>query len=165
MKKFLLLCFIAFLSPVLQISAQDLQSDIKTTAANFFTGDGYTLSWTIGEAVILTVSDSSFTMTQGFQQPKFRKKYVKSDLPKKDNIDVGPNPAVDEVEIKLDRPIDKNIPIKAEIFDAIGRRVIVKEFHGQRVTVNISYLASGVYFVRLTVDGVDIGTQKLQKLD
>ncbi len=165
MKKLLLLCFIAFVNPLVNISAQELQSDIKATASNYFTTDTYSLSWSIGEAVILTVSDSTISLTQGFQQPKFKKKYVKSDLPNKDNIGIWPNPAVDEIEIKLDRPIDKNIPIKAEIYDAIGRRVISKEFYGQKVSINISYLASGVYFVKLSVDGKDLGTQKIQKLD
>jgi hypothetical protein len=142
-----------------------LQSDIKTTASNYFVTDGYTLSWTIGEAVILTISDSTVIMTQGFQQPKYKKKYIKEDLPKKENIRIGPNPTVDEIVIELDRPIDKKIPIKVEIYDVIGRAVMTHEFYGQKFSMNVVFLASGTYFVKVTVDGQPIGTQKLQKLD
>lgn len=164
MKKFCTL-FLLMLCIYCDSSAQELQSDLKTTASDYFTGPGYNLSWTIGEAVILTVSDSTITMTQGFQQPKVKKKYVKEDLPKKDNIDIGPNPARDEIEIVLDRDIDKNIPMRADIYDVIGRRVLTSEFRGQRFSISISAFASGVYFIKVFVDGQELGTQKVQKID
>jgi hypothetical protein len=165
MKKLLTLCFLACICPFLKVSAQELQSDIKTAASNYFETEDYTLSWTIGEAVILTISDSTVIMTQGFQQPKFKKKYVKEDLPEKDNIWIGPNPTIENIEIELDKPIDKNLPIIVEIYDILGRQMIVREFRGQRFSINVSFLASGTYLVKVSVDGKNLGAQKLQKLD
>lgn len=62
----------------------------------------------------------------------------------KPKIEIYPNPAYDLVTIRSDQPIDK-----VEVLDGMGRKVALKEQHGQSsLELSISKLNKGVYVLR-----------------
>lgn len=68
MKKALLAAFV--FAGIYAANAQTLSPTVIATAGNYSTGsNGYSLSSTVGEPVITTLSQSSTILTQGFQQP------------------------------------------------------------------------------------------------
>ena len=72
-----------------------------------------------------------------------------------ENFKVYPNPVKDILNIKNDKPIQK-----AEIFDAGGRLIQSETLIGNQI--NLSQLASGVYFVKMQSDG-KTGVVKITK--
>ena len=58
----------AFLLIPLLGQAQDLDQNVSGTAGAYSENANGSLSWTIGETVVETVSDGTTTLTQGFQQ-------------------------------------------------------------------------------------------------
>ncbi|MCF8365211.1 MAG: T9SS type A sorting domain-containing protein [Bacteroidales bacterium] len=65
MKKTALFCLISFLS-IFPFTGHAQQ--VVASAGGYFEGDNISLSWTLGEPVIETFSNSNITLTQGFQQ-------------------------------------------------------------------------------------------------
>jgi hypothetical protein len=65
---------------------------------------------------------------------------------------IYPNPATDEVNIYLDADLPADI--FAEVFNALGQKVLEKDFSDQAtrlINLDVSNLAAGIYSVRLTV--------------
>ena len=60
-------CLIFFLANF--INAQSIERQVIAASGNFDTTANLQVSWTLGETVIETFSNSSITLTQGFQQP------------------------------------------------------------------------------------------------
>lgn len=73
-------------------------------------------------------------------------------VPGKMGVTVTPTIAKGSVSFEYKGPIDSNA--KLEIYDAAGRKVKTAEFGGsQKIAVNVSDMASGVYFATFTVEG------------
>ncbi len=63
------------------------------------------------------------------------------------NISVFPNPAVDEIMIVSEMPMEL---AKFELCDIQGRIVLVQTLEGTRTTVSVKELKSGIYFYRIS---------------
>ncbi len=67
MKKIIPLLLLLFLQSGLIFRSNAQQ--VITTAGDYFEGDNFSLSWTLGETVIETFTGNDIIFTQGFQQP------------------------------------------------------------------------------------------------
>jgi hypothetical protein len=67
------------------------------------------------------------------------------------NFEVSPNPASDQIQIKIFSTKEQQIPV--EIFDVNGKKVLqekVSLLQGENAkSLNINTLSSGVYFMRV----------------
>lgn len=68
MKNFKLILVIFLL--ISRVSAQSISRKVIATAGGTLSGGGNTLSYTIGETAISTLTNSNVILTQGFQQPE-----------------------------------------------------------------------------------------------
>lgn len=139
------------------VNAQQLSNQVLVPAAGMTVGGSVNYSHSIGETAVEIMSGSGFVLTQGFQQPAMK---VSTDpLPLGTGVDVYPNPATDNLYVKLFGETKRNFRI--EIINFNGRIVstldlefITKYFHIEKL--DVSGLTIGFYFVRVTSDDAKI---------
>ncbi|MBO6576821.1 MAG: T9SS type A sorting domain-containing protein [Rhodothermales bacterium] len=73
------------------------------------------------------------------------------ELPRPERYTVYPNPADSVVRVDLPAPAG---PVTAELFDLLGRRVATHLIDGDALQLDVGFLTSGVYSLRLVGDGV-----------
>jgi hypothetical protein len=125
---------------------------------------GYSISWTLGEPVIgsLTSSDNTITLHQGFQQGSLVIVSI-NDIEFTSDILVYPNPATSFVNIKVDGLSSGSLNL--EIIDIHGRlRASYQGFTSEDiVTINTNNLNSGIYMLRFYTEGRTVKTVRLIK--
>ncbi len=99
MKIFLLLFLYSSFLPCCLSQDRDLNV-VATAGSSYETGD-LVLDWTLGEVIIQTLENPSFTLTQGFHQPLYSLVAVHAIPEEKGLISVQPNPFSDAFEIKM----------------------------------------------------------------
>ena len=65
-------------------------------------------------------------------------------------FEIYPNPANDKINLKVNKA---TLPLKAEVFDLIGRSVLNTEIKAERPEIDISILPKGVYFFHISFSG------------
>ncbi|HEX7070029.1 MAG TPA: T9SS type A sorting domain-containing protein [Rhodothermales bacterium] len=69
---------------------------------------------------------------------------------------IYPNPFADRFTIETNDRVA--LPLRFEVIDALGRRVLAGTIDESQTTVDASALAAGFYFVRIT-DGAQVATR------
>lgn len=133
--------------------------------ASVVTNGTVTLSQTVGEVMVMTLGDSYYLLTQGFQQP-IRKGGENIDSSK--GVKVYPNPASEFVTVEIIG--DDPRTFRIEFLDLTGRIFIsAKKSFGHdylyREQYNVKELVSGFYMVRImSDDGLFYRTFRIQKI-
>lgn len=104
MRKILVLSIALFLV-CLRVFSQSVISSCGTTA----TGSGYSLSWTIGEPVVSTLTGPSNILTQGFHQSKLTVTAVDEIKIPGLKLSVYPNPVTDKLNIHTEEIRDLSL--------------------------------------------------------
>jgi hypothetical protein len=152
MKKILPFIFAALFYSV-HTSAQniELSPTVIASAGNYSEAGGISLSWTLGEVAVTTLTQGNITLTQGFQQSFLRDVGFAKD-PIRWQIAAYPNPVRDLLRIQFDLPEDRDFII--EIQDVNGRLVSQEQFKqvfpGDIIPVEMSSYNPGVYFFRVS---------------
>jgi len=152
MKKILPLIFVALLYSV-QTFAQniELSPTVIASAGNYSEAGGISLSWTLGEVAVTTLTQGNIILTQGFQQSFLRDVGFATD-PIRWQIAAYPNPVRDLLRIQFDLPEKSDFVI--EIQDVNGRLVSQEQFKqvfpGDVIPVEMSSYNPGVYFFRVS---------------
>jgi len=167
MRKSISLLTIIFFA-VSAISAQDyiLSPSVVASGGGYAEGDNISISWTLGELAVTTLTGSDMILTQGFQQPFD----IDVGIDKNEvhwGISVYPNPVGDELQIRFD--IETQGDFFIEIQDITGR-LIRQEQHrqvnpGDIVRINTTDYIHGVYFLKvMTTDRQQVQVTSLRKL-
>ena len=77
------------------------------------------------------------------------------------NCRLYPNPAQDELTIELSNEITPRAEV--ELFDYTGRTVFNDRIQGREKVLNLSHLASGIYWVRIRLENEEYFIEKLIK--
>jgi len=148
---------IAFLLSGIAVHAQEVVS----TAGSYGETASGSLSWTIGEPVIETITDGTNTLTQGFQQSKLTVTAI-SDL-KVSGIElyVYPNPTNSFlfIEVKTDKQRD----LLLNLFDINGRLILQKKMAGNKQTINMQNYEPATYILKVTESNKEINTYQIVK--
>jgi hypothetical protein len=145
--------------------SQQLSHQVLVPAAGLITTGTINYSQTIGETAVEIMS-SGFILTQGFQQPVMLN--TGDTPPAGTGVNVYPNPATDFVNVKLFGDVARKFRI--EIINISGTTVssttmdfITQYYYIQQI--DVSRLAIGFYFVRVTSDDAIIKrTFKIEKM-
>jgi len=126
------------------------------------------VSWTLGEPVIQTVTDTGNTLilTQGFQQGNL----FGTDVPNTDlqslNFKMYPNPTSVKVWFELNNNKAKG-DFVVDVYDVTGRKVLnenLGQFENQELkSMDVSRLKSGIYLVRVNIGNYNSDVMKLIK--
>ncbi len=150
-------------------NAQSLERQVYASAGEYLAPNGapLTLSCTIGEPIVATLTNVKLILTQGFQQPLENEVSVDLDLADW-SIKAYPNPFNDNVnvEITTDKSSEFTIGITNLIGQNLGMDYLANNYPGKNVySLNTAHLATGMYIVTVSSkDGKLIKSFKLSKI-
>jgi hypothetical protein len=132
--------------------AQTLSPTVIGSAGDTYYGGNVSLSWTVGEVAISTVSSAGNYLTQGFHQPENGITIGIASPDKLVSINAFPNPISENLtlEIKTDKPES----FLVEVTDVLGKLVKSTSLYvgdGQaQHSISMSTFAPGAYLVKVT---------------
>ena len=152
----------SFVFLYLNISAQEVIS----ASGDFFLQANGSISWTLGEPISETYSNSGI-LTQGFQQD-YENILSMYELQNSSIFNVFPNPF--STEINIDFFSEGTGEYLAQIKDASGKTIYNENFFFSSSNfnnqINVSHLASGIYFLQIiNLNNQETVTFKLNKIN
>ena len=127
---------------------QSIERTVIATGGDYFQSPTHSLSWTIGEPITETFSNTYMTLTQGFQQSdKITLTSVKDPLAAQYDIKVFPNPTADVLNITINNDRDEIVIV--QIYNMGGARVLSEKILDKNIRLNLSELMSANYLLSL----------------
>lgn len=146
MKKFTLLIALAFTGWHAQ--AQTVAPQVISSSGGSGQSPTAELSWTIGEAVIATETNTNNSLTQGFQQPNLLVTLLKEASDQNASWNVFPNPSTDQINIQYN--FESGEPMNYKLFDNTGKLIFENKSAGKLTQVPVQTLAAGEYFLQVS---------------
>ena len=157
MKNYLL----AILVLTASVSVKAQQLEVVATSGDFYVNSSGSLSWTLGEVAIETLSETNFILTQGFQQSKLTVTAINDLQTSGIELSVYPNPTDNFlfIEVKTDNQRDLQI----NLFDLNGKLILLKKITGSRQTVHMQNYTPDIYILKVTEGNKEIRTYQIVK--
>jgi hypothetical protein len=132
--------------------AQTLSPTVIGSAGETFYGGNVSLSWTVGEIAITTVSSAGNILTQGFHQPENGIAIGIANQDKLFSINAFPNPISENLTLEINSDKPENFLI--EVTDILGKLVKSTSIYvgdGQaQHSISMASFAPGAYLVKVT---------------
>lgn len=148
----LIFCFVVLLS-----NAQEL---ISSGGSNLSNTNG-SISFSIGELMVETLSDGSNYLTQGFHQPKLSITDISELVDLKFNVLAYPNPTSDVLQLQIESEYAENMNFM--LYDVNGRKIIQEKIIDTETSIQLNHLKSGIYILRIFKMDQEIKTFKIIK--
>ncbi len=151
----------------MQAFGQDIPMQVVSSAGGYFSNASLSVSWTLGEPVIATLSSANLMLTQGFQQGNL----FGTDVPLNPNLNsfnfkMYPNPANNKVWFDVNNQKAKG-DFVVEVYDITGRKIInqnLGQFVNQELMeLSIATLKPGIYLVNVRIGNFNGDVIKLVK--
>ena len=156
MKKFLAFIFVSGLT----IGAVCSQQVVSSSGASFTNASG-SLSYTIGEPVIATLTTSDAILTQGFHQTRLKVTGIgDAGLPGVE-VSAFPNPVREMIRLKVTAPGMNNL--KYSLYDMQGKVIREAELKGPETEISFSSLKAATYFLKVHSAGKELRVLKIVK--
>ena len=137
------------------------QSDI-VPAGGTATGEGGTVTFTVGQIAVQSQGEGGITLSEGVQQPYEIQTIGIDNYPDITlNAVVYPNPTRGNVQLTMN-----NVQLEGEVrvLDANGKLLFVKKIEGETTDIPMSDLAAGTYFVNVVSGKQVLKTFKVVKM-
>jgi Secretion system C-terminal sorting domain len=112
------------------------------------------IQYTVGEAIVLPITNGKTLLTQGFQQPEESPRLTPGFNPVKSYI-LFPNPAVSSTKIQFDLLANVNVTI--EVINPAGQNIYHQYLQlgigKSTVVLPVNHFAAGIYTIMLNVSG------------
>jgi len=126
-------------------------------------GNGGSVSYSVGQVVWTIIADTNFSVTQGVQQPY--EIYFSAGIQEpRDHIihcTVYPNPTNDFLVLKFDGALQSHY--SGSVFDLSGKLLQTIRIFGEQTLVPMKNLPQATYFLKVTSDKAEIQTFKIIK--
>ncbi|MEZ5072805.1 MAG: hypothetical protein R2751_18085 [Bacteroidales bacterium] len=119
MKRFLSLPAVLLLTLTHLSGQTELTPSVVASAGGYAEGSNFSISWTLGELAVSTLTGGNLILTQGFQQPLAMSTGTGPVIAELSNISVFPNPVEEMIHIRFDLNLTSDYRI--EIQDVTGR--------------------------------------------
>lgn len=144
-------------------NGQSISPQVIGAAGNYFTAGGSSVSFTIGESITTTLTNSNYKITQGFQQPSYTTTNVTEvELPAYD-LSIYPNPATNTITI-LNNGNSFSNNTQLFLIDLLGKKLIEQPLNSKQTLIDLQLLAAGNYFIVIEENGRNSFTHKLTKV-
>ncbi|MEN8118484.1 MAG: T9SS type A sorting domain-containing protein [Bacteroidota bacterium] len=140
---------ITFLFVLAIVSTALFAQEVVSSGGETQTASGYEVSWTIGEAVIETVTGGTNTLTQGFHQSKLTLTAINEFPVSEIGLKVYPNPTENFVYIQFSELVEN---VSYAVYNNLGNLIEKKEIVSTKTKLNFTPYASGQYILKLTRD-------------
>ncbi len=160
MKKLVVLLSIMFIATT--ISAQEIEREVVASAGTTSASEGYTISWTLGEVAVSTLTAEGYTLSQGFHQGAYAVTAIDDLLPENYEMNVYPNPSPDYVTFSYDFPEEERIILRLYSLD--GKLLQEQELNpeAKKVQVDLQAYSASTYILKvISVQGKSLGSFKL----
>ena len=135
----------AFFLSGIAVYAQEV---VSTAGSHGETTSG-SLTWTVGEPVIETITDGTNTLTQGFQQSKLTVTAINDLKFPGIELSVYPNPTNNYLTIEV--KTDKQRDLLLSLFDLNGRLILQKKMAGNKQTIKMQNYKPATYILKVTL--------------
>ena len=155
MKHYLLILLFGLCTTSLQAQ------EVVTTAGSYGETTSGSLSWTIGEPVIETITNGTNTLTQGFQQSKLTITAINDLKVPGIELSVYPNPTNSFLSIEL--KTDKQRGLLLSLFDINSKLILQKKMIGNKQTIKMQNYKPATYILKVTEANKEIRTYQIVK--
>jgi len=133
----------------LTISQSAIQAqEVVSSGGAYAKVTGVSLSWTIGEPVIETFSNGSYTLTQGFHQSRIGSTAVDDfEIPGL-RLSVYPNPFSEELNVRFDGGDFSRL--QYTFISGEGKVILNNKIKKDLTTINLQTYAPGSYFLKIS---------------
>ena len=102
--------------------SQSLSPTLISSAGVYATGGDISLSYSVGEIAVSTLTTDNLILTQGFHQPQLTGTGIPDNIELDWKVNAFPNPVQDQlnISIRLGKPVEMNL----EIFDLTGKLIL-----------------------------------------
>jgi len=135
--------------------------EVVTTAGSYGETTSGSLSWTIGEPIIETLTDGTNTLTQGFQQSKLTVTAINDLKVPGIELSVYPNPT--NSFLSIDVKTDKQRDLLLSLFDLNGKLILQKKMAGNKQTIRMQNYKPATYILKVTEANKEIRTYQIVK--
>jgi len=125
--------------------SQDLPQQVVASAGDQYTNASASVSWTVGELTIATLSSSSVTLSQGFQQGNLTVNTLVDQDMLDFNLKAYPNPVIDILILETDEKQQRY-----QVINMQGEVVLNGNITAVLQEIDFTNLPNGVYL--LSVD-------------
>ena len=148
---------------LLFFSVPVLSQESILSASNNVTGDGGTVTYSVGQVAFRTAEAASGTITEGVQQPYEILFMSGTEDGKVRSIDcsVYPNPVISEVTLKIDRPSFDQL--NYQLINNNGLIIKTIKIENTETTIPMHELPAGVYLLSVLENNSNLGTWKIIK--
>lgn len=131
--------------------SQSLSPTLISSAGAYAAGGNITLSYSLGEIAVTTLTSDKLVLTQGFHQPQLTGTGIPDEMKLDWKVNAFPNPVQDQlnISIRLGKPVELNL----EIIDLTGKKLLIKKLG--RITadfdhsIDFSGFVKGIYFLKI----------------
>jgi hypothetical protein len=121
--------------------------------------EGIEVSWTMGEAIVETLSGNTAILTQGFHQPGFSVKSVTEPILSELKITLYPNPTRDILSMQFSQYVEG---LQYILYDMTGRVLEYQWILSTDVRISLRHYSKGTYILKVTDTSLqDIQTFKV----
>ena len=146
--------------------SQSLSPTLISSAGAYADGGDITLSYSVGEIAVTTLTSDNLVLTQGFHQPQLTGTGIPDNIELDWKVTAFPNPVQDQLNIslRLEKPVDLNL----EIMDITGKKIFIEKLGRIPAdfdfSIDFSGFFNGIYFLKIqTVDKRYSRIIKIQK--
>lgn len=144
------------------INAQSMALDVLGSSGGTSSSNGYSLHWTLGEAIVAGGSQGGDYLGAGFHQAHRKSTIVSihEHFESTIQIRVYPNPSADFLNVKSEES-----KLTLRLCDVLGRPVVTDIPHDRFTTVSLLPLPAGVYILQVFNDQKQlVSTQPIQHI-
>lgn len=152
-KKFITVCVLLLAAARAAAQNPSLDREVKSSTGFSLSNNEIQLDYTIGEAVVVPLTYTTYTLTQGFQQPPTN---VVTKPPGADDLVLYPNPSITDASIKfsLDTGTTK---VDIRVLNSIGQLIFTDVVlpngnYSLQYTFNTTAWIRGIYVVNIKMD-------------
>jgi len=126
------LLFISFL--LIVISFHTKAQEVISSGGDYYENADISVSWTIGEPITETISNSSNILTQGFHQSKLTV-----------SISLFPNPTQDFVNLK----VGDYANLTFQLYSFNGKLIQTNKLFSENTEIKMNSLSASAYFLKI----------------
>lgn len=166
-KQFILFSSLLLTAFILKAQQPSIERYVIASAGGSYTdGSNLAVDYTIGEVAILTLSNATNFLTQGFQQPYESGVFI-NDLQNDLDIFYYPNPVTSELNLNIIHAGNRSFNI--ELFDLLGQKLtnqsgIANNAGDANFIFDMHNLATGHYLLRISSGSDLVRSIKILKI-
>jgi hypothetical protein len=143
------------------ITTASMGQEVISSAGDFHSAGGHSVSWTIGEPVIDTWTAGGTVITQGFQQPILDIVSVYEHPELSFDISAFPNPTSDFLNLVVTNGDYEKLSY--QLFDLTGKLLDSRQVVSEHTEIMFAHLPAAMYYVRVVHSNQEMKTFKIMK--